>query len=328
MLSVDDLVILPYTTDLTQAGIAYACQTLPVEAQLNRAEIFPHLRQLVIEQAAELAFRRHLSMRNVPHNLTDSSAFSGPARACAVLGGRCCDVFSYAIFHKWKIHQLHQDLKQLLSTSAPLSTADLSTKQRSDSDLVIISFVTGLVTANLWETKKAKSTGQPLHLVYPLPAIWSRRSSWTDLSPIACKSESNQPLTVTMVGQAEDRAIQTEVINLASRRKIQAQSHFYVLTYLQLAEMPSGRLGVHSGKLGKTLIIQSHEWGNIWVYGMKIYLAGWITRGELIKIARPDPSERSEWQPVSPSDKQLAIPVSELRPLEELFTKAIEWKKR
>jgi hypothetical protein len=328
MLSVDDLVIIPYTSDLTQAGIAFACQTLPGETQHNRSEIFRRLRRLVIQQAAELAFRRHLSKSNVPHNLATSKSFSDPSRACAVIGGRCCDVYGYEIFHKGEIHQLHRDPQRLLTISTPVPSTDLSSQQRSDSDLIIVTFVTGLITPNLRETQKAASAGRPLFLIYPLPAVWSRRSSWSDLGYLTCKSESNRPLALTLVGQSEDRSFQTEGLNLPTLCKLKTHSLFYSLTYLQLDEIPSGRLGVYSQKLRKTLIIIPFEWGNIWVYGMQIYLAGWITRGEFKKNARPYPSDRSGWQPVSSIDKQLAMPVAELHPLEELFSKAIDWGNR
>jgi hypothetical protein len=328
MLSADDLIILPYTPDLTQAGIAYVCRTLPDVSERSSTDIFPHTRRIVTEQAAELAFRRHLSEQNVPHNLAASSFFAGSARACAVIGGRYCDVYSGEIFRKGKIHRLHQNSASLLSASAMVPSNVLSSEQRAETDLLIFSFVTALVTPNFTEVKRAASAGQPLYLVYPLPAIWSRRSSWSDLGHLVFKSESNQPLTVTMLGQAEDRSFQTEEMNLPPLCRVKAHSIFYSLAYLNLTDIPSARLGVHSPKLGKTILIRPYEWGNIWVYGMRVYLAGWITRGDFQRLAGPYQPNRTGWQSDTPGNKYLAMPVSELRSLKELFSKAIDWVDR
>jgi hypothetical protein len=327
MLSVDDLIILPYTPDLTQAGIAYACQTPPDDLQRSAKDIFLRLRWIVIDQAAELAFRRHLSARNVPHKLAANSFFTG-SRACAVIGGRYCDVYSFEIFRKEKIHQLHQNPASLLSASAVVPSQEVSTQQRSESDLLIFCFVTALITPNLMTIKRAASAGQPLSLIYPLPTIWSRRSNWTDLGRLTFKSDTNQTLNVTLGGQAEDRAFQTEEIHLPPLCKVDAHNIYYSLAFLQLTDIPSGRLGIHSAKLGKTIIIHPYEWRNVWVYGMRIYLVGWVTRGEFQRNAQLSQPDLSGWRPNSPGNKYLALPVSELRSMEELYSKAIDWDNR
>lgn len=328
MLSADDLILLPYTPDLTQAGIAYACRVLPDLTGHSSPGIFPRLRQIVIEQAAELAFRRHLSEQNIPHHLATSRFSTGSGRACAVFGGRYCDVHSTEILRKGIIHQLNQNPAPILSASALVPLDELSSEQRSGSDLLIFSFVTALVTPNLTEIKRAACAGQPLYLLYLLPSIWLRRSGWVDLGQVVLKSEADLPLTVTIAGQAEDRAYHTEEMVLPPLCRIKAPSIFYSLTYLHLTNIPSARLGIHSSKLGKTIIIRPYEWGNIWVYGMQVYLAGWITRKEFCRLASPNQPKRTGWQPDPPSNRYLSLPVSELRPLNELFSKAVDWVER
>jgi hypothetical protein len=328
MISADDLIILPYTPDLTQAGIAYACNTLPFVSGYSSTDIFPRLRRVIIEQAAELAFRRHLSQRNVPHHLASGGFSAGCAKASAVIGGRYCDVYSAEIFRKGKIHKLHQNSANFLSSSALVPSAELDSVQRSESDLLIFSFVTALVTPNLSEMKRAVSAGQPLYLIFPLPAVWSHNSNISDLGRLVFKSESNQALKVTVVGQSKNHRPLTEEINLPPLCRVTAHNLFSSLTYLQLTELPRGRLGVRSPKLGKPIIIRPYEWGNIWVYGMRVYLTGWITRGEFHRVAHLYRPDNTGWEPDTSRKKCLAMPVSDLRSLEELFTKAIEWSSR
>jgi hypothetical protein len=328
MLSPDNLITLPYTPDLTQAGIAYACQTLPDMASLAPKDIYARLRQTVIDQAAELAFRRHLSARNVPHKLGTSSYFTQANRACAVIGGRYCDVYSLGILRKDAIQQLQQNPTSLLSASAQVPVEDLLSEQRSQADLLVFAIITALVAPNLSGMKRAASAGQPLNLLYLLPAAWSRRSNWDNLGQLVLKSESNQPMSLTLVGQAEDRAFYAEEMNLPSLCRIEAQNIFTTLIYLQLTKIPSGRLGLHSPKLGRSLIVRPYDWGNIWVYGMQVYLAGWITRAEFQRCASPCPAGPSGWQTGSAGNKFLAMPVSDLRSLDELFSRAIDWDGR
>jgi hypothetical protein len=328
MISADDLTILPYTPDLTQAGMAYACNTLPVVARQSSTDIFPHLRRLVIEQAAELAFRRHLSQRNVPHHLATGGFSVGCDKAYAVIGGRNCDVYSIGIFRKGKIHLLHHKSATLLSALALVPSAELDSAQRCESDLLIFCFVTALVTPNLSEMKRAAAAELPINLIYPLPAIWSRRSSLEDLGQLVFKSESNQPLKVTIVGQTQNHSLLTEEKTLPSLCRVTAENLFSSLTYLKLTVIPSGRLGIRSPKLGKPMIIKPYEWGNIWVYGMQIFLSGWITRGEFHRLARPYQPNHTGWEHDTVSNKYMAMPVSKLRSLEELFSKAINWSSR
>ena len=46
------------------------------------------------------------------------------------------------------------------------------------------------------------------------------------------------------------------------------------------------RIGIHSPALQETYIIGEMDWGNIWVYGTNILLAGWLTREEFNRGAR------------------------------------------
>ena len=88
---------------------------------------------------------------------------------------------------------------------------------------------------------------------------------------------------------------------------------------------PDARLGVHSPTRKETYIIQPVEWGNIWVYGMRIYLAGWITR----EAFRQKSSLLQEGSRVFQYDrtrtKNLAMPVGDLRPLPELLSRTRAW---
>jgi hypothetical protein len=67
------------------------------------------------------------------------------------------------------------------------------------------------------------------------------------------------------------------------------------------------------------------DWGNIWVYGMEIVLAGWITREEFSRRAQPIREGARVFQYDRTRVKNLAVPISELKPLSNLFERIKEW---
>ena len=89
--------------------------------------------------------------------------------------------------------------------------------------------------------------------------------------------------------------------------------------------MPEARLGIRSTAHKSTHLIGANEWGNIWIYGMDILLAGWQTRGEFNQLARPVQEGARVFQYDRTRTKNLAVPVFDLKPLAELFEHVKLW---
>ncbi len=325
MLSPADFILLPYTSDMTPAGIAYACQALPLPGSLNTTETYRCLRQMVAQQASELAFRRYLTTIQVPHHFSSDSLFARPGRVSAVIGGRYCHLYISSIFNREKIRRIHQDLSSLLVSPTLIQPTELFQDSRSETDLLVFSFVTGLVTPTRAEIIKATSAGKPIHLLYPLASAWSQPSHGRSLGRVVLKSESVGRLTVSLGGYNDSRRYLVSEVELPPLLRVQVQEDYFSLAFVHVSTIPNRRLGLHCTNLDKTLIILPHQWGNIWVYGMHIVLAGWMTRGEYRRKANPSPKERYISQPSGGAGKYLGVPVAQLHPLEELFSRALSW---
>jgi hypothetical protein len=325
MLSPSDFITLSYTPDMTPAGIAFACQTLTHSYDRNPLTTFQRLRRVVADQSAELAFRRHLSCIHLPHKLNQDSSFAYPSRVSAVIGGRNCCLYSTVIFQRRMIRRIRHDPAILLSSLAMAPAEDLFLESRSETDLLIFSFVTGLVTPNHSELKKAAAAGKSIYMLYPLPAAWSRPSHWAPLGDITLKAEAGENLTVILGGLAGNRDMIVEEVKLPALQRVHSQVGFYSLAYAHLSEIPAGRLGLYSPGLDKTMIIKPYEWGNIWVYGMNIILAGWITRGEFLRCASAYQPKSDVFEAAQRHVKYLALPVSKLKSLEGLFVRTFQW---
>jgi hypothetical protein len=94
---------------------------------------------------------------------------------------------------------------------------------------------------------------------------------------------------------------------------------FYTLAYVHVSDMPGGRVGIHSSRLDQVHTIQEKDWGNIWVYGMEIILAGYMTRNEFRQKAHRLPPRSRVWQYAFTQTENFMLPVTELHPLTKLF---------
>ena len=108
------------------------------------------------------------------------------------------------------------------------------------------------------------------------------------------------------------------------------ESEYYSLLYLHAARPPEGVLGVRSPALRDTHLIAPADWMNIWVYGMEIFIAGWLTKGEFRAKSRRLPAGSSVKQYPRTQTDNRAVRVTALRPPRELaaLVRNSEWGKR
>jgi hypothetical protein len=192
-------------------------------------------------------------------------------------------------------------------------------------DLFIFAFAMALVTPRSEDLQRALAAEQPIFLMHPLPEAWRQPTAWLSLGRLALKSECSKGLTLELGGQGENREFRSQEVTLPPGLRVAAGDDFYALSYLRTPAVPTGRVGVHSPRLGEPHIIQPQDWGNIWVYGMEIILCGFMTCAEFRRRARHLPAGSQVWQYPRTRTKNLALPVAELRPMGELFESAKAW---
>jgi hypothetical protein len=307
MLSPTDLLHLPYTPDLTEGGIAYALLSLPYK-NLSHDQ----LRRTVAQAIVELAFRRYLSQQDIPFEVTAATPFTDPERFDVSLGGHRCDVKSQLISNRRKISELRLDPSALLKTSALISSEPAVGDGFLDHDLLLFSFLLGLTAVSLSDLKKAAEANQPYYLLYLMPKKWSNPQHWNPLGTLTLKSESSAELQVEISGQDQTHGKLSRLVTLPPKTRVTLDDPFYSITSLYAKNIPSARVGIHSSTIKQAYVISPLEWKNIWVYGMEIILAGYLTRGELRQRTK--------------SAKTLSLPIAELYPLPDLFVRVKEWE--
>lgn len=323
-----DFLRLAYTEDLTRAGLAYACRSLPHTFDRMGGSPFERLRRIVAGIAVELALRRHLNEQEVPFDVRGATPFTEPDRYDLSLGGRRCDVKSYLVYRKGLIRELRRAPEQLLAAPALVPADQVTSQQFRHEDLYVFAFLFALVAPTPRATLKAQAAGQPSYLIHPMPSAWARPVRWASLGRLALKSDASMDLDLELGGLDRERQFQQEALSLAPRRRRQPSAEFYALHYLHSGGTPDGQVGVHSPAMGETYLAAPEAWGNIWVYGMEVVLVGYLPCGEFRRRARRLAPGSAVLQYAQTRTENLALPIGELRPMADLFIRARNWSSR
>ena len=319
MITTSDLLRIPYTPDLTEGGIAYAGRSLPHTYDRMGGSPFDRLRRIVSGVAVELAFRRYLTQQKIPFDIKGATPFTDPDRYDVSLGGHRCDIKSFLISHRNQVTSLRADPELILKAPALVPLDQYSADGHLDNDLYLFAFLTGLVAASPDDLQKAVDANQPTYLIHTMPKSWMRPQLWIPLGALALKSESDETLKLEIGGQKSGRDFTTRKVELPPRTRLEVNGDFYSLAYVHVESKPKARLGIYSPIKKETYLIEAISWSNIWVYGMDIFLTGWITREEFRHRASLIYEGSRVFQYDRTRTKNLAVPVSELKPMRELF---------
>ncbi len=322
MVTETDFITIPYTPDMTQAGIKYACQSLPYTYDRMGGNRFNRLRRIVAGKAVELAFKRHLNNTEIPHDMLGSTPFTDPDHYDIAIGGRRCDIKSFMLTQKKRILVVRKDPNQLLGAQALVPVDQIKSDHLIDEDIYIFAFLTALITPNQQTLKDALSSRQPIYMIHALPKKWSQPDEWSSLGELAVKSNMTGPIKLELGGQNEQHKFQTEHLILDTQIRLTAKQKFSTLSYLYTPNFPDGTLGVHSSTMDETYLVEPLEWGSIWVYGMEVIFGGYITRGEFRQNAIRLPVGSRVFQYSRTQTENFALPIQDLHPLNALFERA------
>lgn len=310
---------LPYDATLTVAGIEYAKKSLHYTYNRMHLGAPARLRKIVAGVAVELAFRRWLEASGARYDLLGATPFTEPDRYDLRLGGRRCDVKSFLVSDRRKISALRRDPAWLYAAEALVPEDQFQREGLSEQDFYLFGFLAGLETRGREELRKALLAEQPVYLLHTLAGTrWLGIEQWRPLGPLVLKTDVSEPLEVEIGGQGRDHAAQVERLRLEPRQRAVAQGDYYSLLYLHVPHLPAGAVGVRSPALKQTVLVRPGEWDNIWIYGIEVFLAGWLTKGEFRARARKLPAGSATRQYPRTQTDNRAVPVTALRPVSEL----------
>ena len=320
MLSHSDFLYLPYTPDLTEAGIAYALRSLAYSYERDGRSPYGRLRRLVANVAVELAFRRYLTQEHVSYEVKASTPFTDRERFDVVLNGHRCDLKPFLISHREQILQIRKNPAVLLDAQALVPSDSHAGDGHSYNDIYLFAFMNGLVAASQADLQKAIEKNQPHYLVYVPSMLLRKPIHWKPLGTLTLRSESAEELIVEVNGQDEAREMKREVISLSPGVNVKLHEVFYSITSLHVRRVPEARIRIHCESLNETLVIAPHDWSNIWVYGMDIFMVGYATYEEMSQRATLLLPNSRTFQYERTHVKNLSLLVSKLKPIQKLWT--------
>jgi hypothetical protein len=327
MITVSDIIHIPYTRDLTEGGIAYALRSLPYTYDRMGGSPYDRLRRIVAGVAVELAFRRYLGEGNIPFDVQGATPFTDPDRYDVSLGGHRCDIKSYLITYRGQILDMRRNPDVMLNAPALVPSDQHTGESHTSHDIYLFAFLAGLIAASQADLKAVIKNDQPFYLLHAMPDAWCKPQTWSPLGALTLKSESDTAQVIEISGQDKGRDFLTRSIELPARTRVIIQDEFYSISSIHIQDMPEARIGLHSSVRKETYLIQPMDWGNIWVYGMDIWLAGYIEREEFSRLASFIHSGTRVFQYNHTKTKNLGVPISDLQPLRNLFERVKDWDK-
>jgi hypothetical protein len=325
MISATDFVHLPYTPDLTRAGIAYTCRRLTHPIDSSPITDFNSLRQLVAQTGVELALKRYLIERKVPFDVLETSPFSDPERVDICLGGRLCLLNNAIITRKDQVRLFNKNPAHLLSSPVLIPPGLFSADLYSPNDLFIVSFVPARPSPHRSDLTKMRISGQDAYLIHALPAIWSNPTALPALGRLAVKSNLSEPIMIELGGLGENREFQIESIELLPGNRSESQHSFSSLGYIHASHLPEGQIGIYNPTHDRSHLLQSTGWGNIWVDGLEIILAGYLESGKILRLLKPTRYSVPEFKY---SATRRTLNVSSLRSMDSLFNSVRTWSQK
>lgn len=318
MLTTSGFLHLPCPRDLIEGGIACALHALPYMHHRMGSSPYDHLRRVVAGAMVELAFRRYLSEQEIPFEVKAAAPFAEPDRYDVLLAGHRCDIQSFLISHRDQIAEIRDDPRVLLKAPA-LVASDEHAGGGHVGDIYLFAFLPALITASQRDLQKVIETSQPYYLVHVMPEAWKRPSKWSPLGTLVLKSEAEERITLEIGGQTEGRERRSCLVELPPQTRLEIETSFFSLTYLRAVSKPTVRVGIHCPIRKETHMIGMSDWGNIWIYGRDVLLAGYMAREEFSRRAGFIQAGTRVFQYDQTHVKNLAVPVSDLKPLSELF---------
>lgn len=272
--------------------------------------------------AVDLAFRRYLSDQNISFEVKAVTPFTEPEHYDVSLAGRRCDIQSFFISRREQALQVKRTPQVLLNAPALVASDQNAAEGHLNSDIYLFAFLAGLVTSSEAELQKVIETRQPHYFLHLMPDAWMRPTKWNPLGTLALKSDSENSQRLEIGGQDTGREIRSLDVELPARTRVQVEQGFFSLAYLHHQDIPKGQIGIYSPVKKETHIVRESDWENVWVYGLDIVLAGYLTREEFNQRARFVREGARVFQYDHTRTKNLAVNVSDLKPVSELLEHA------
>jgi len=163
MISEEDFVHLPFTTDLSEAGVVHLCRTLPRIGGGARIT-GQSMRRHIAATSAQLALRRYLALQGLDFGVRIPSTFAQHEAPNVKIGRRACTLESFLISTPAQIRDLAANPRLALRAPALVPSDRFAAEESRAGD----AFVFALVSATV-ASPRMGAPGRRRYWVYALP---------------------------------------------------------------------------------------------------------------------------------------------------------------
>lgn len=324
MVTIQDLIRLPFTPDLSAGGIHHACHTLARNHSATHRSTRQSLRHIAIRTAGELAFRHILHEDEIPFQGVNPTPFTDPRHYDVSLGGHRCILTSYPISRQRQVKAIQADPSLLLKAQALVPIDQFASSDHRPDDILFFAFLL-LGTDVAIAGDSAAPNPPPACWIHTLPQDWAYPKSWTAFHGLVMKSECTQTLKLEIIGMDAERKIVTTSLELAPRVRTPITQELYSISSIRAGTRPNARVGIHTPLRGDAYIIHPGSWDNIWLHGLEIWLTGWLTheafgnKASILKVGA------NTFQYDHTRIKNLVVPIHSLNACLPLFRRVKNW---
>lgn len=314
MLNTADLLRLEYSPDLTEAGIAYACQHLGRISNRDISLQYADWRQSVIDKAVELALRRYLSQKDIVFTTIATTGAGRLDPYHLTVGGWHCFLQAFWIDSPQVAQSVLVQPECLLQAGAVLPADRIIAWVPGEKDAYIFAYVARAVADAAPDRHAAAS-----HWGLLLPSDWSNPHPWATLGRLELMYRGHEDLLITMGGEGDTLAPVSEQVLLMPGQRVMSQSAYASLGTLHTSQLPTGTLDIHRSFQPGSYQVLPSTWKSLAYPGQTIFLGGFISHADFARRSRRMEAGCQVFPGIQARGKARLLWVRELRPLRELF---------
>ncbi len=310
---------LSYRSEWTAAAVEAVLEALPWVADQRTTLTTPRLRQLVKDQVGLLALMHWLAEAGLPYRL-GASPLARIGREPVWVGGRRLFFFSTLIARREVLRPLRRQPGPLLAQAgwATIPAERLRAPGDQPEDALVFGYVLALVTDTLAEARRAHARGHPVRLVFPWKA---EKGRWAAPQALALKYEGPGALRLTLHGHTETAYAAASFDLPEGERRITPQ-RWRTVYALSIEQIPTGRVGI-APPGGRPVVVTPSQWGNLWLYGLEVWLLGYLSRRTFMQQARYLPAGAVKAPGLLTRRPAYGVPLASLRSPEDLIARLV-----
>ncbi|MGD2251515.1 MAG: hypothetical protein PVF70_01225 [Anaerolineales bacterium] len=198
-----------------------------------------------------------------------------------VIGGRRLFVACHTVTNRRQIQKLGQDPELLSQAKALIPERHFIRERIGQRDICVFAYLLCRETRTPGEVQQALKDQLPSHLLaLPRKRGWRQHRPWRTLGRLAITNSTGQASTIELTGELPDRRLWKRLLAVQPGQSYNLDVALHTLLYLHPLDPPTPTLQVTSKVLAQPWIITSSDWDNLWFYGSRIWLAGWMPSGE------------------------------------------------